>query len=277
MSIIKEIIKFNNLDLNLKFSLDSGMSLTGYQQEINNSTIDTEDELINPVNDIEVRRFNSTIQNNLSFYFHLDNAINEITNNVDSNSFINAGFIQDEIDFNRDTIRNSFFILDFYDSYNPNTQTKIFTTYLTKILANNNTANYLVGTSPLINLLGIKNQFNYWYIPQSYINSFNLYASGYIKFSFYNAKFGKIQLFYNRDNQALKTPEKLYFKAILNLISKTWSFSTASSPNINAYELYNSSAYTNRINNTAPDFNNLKQNYPTGNTFISTNGSYVTE
>jgi hypothetical protein len=263
--------------LNLKFSLGSSIGLTGYQQEIDNLTIDTEDELINPVNDTEVRRFNSTIQNNLSFYFHLDSAINEMANNVDSISFINAGFTQDEIDFNRDTIRNSFFILDFYDTYNPNTQIKIFTTYLTKILANNNTANYLVGTSPLINFLKIKNQFNYWYVPQSYIDLSNVYATGYIKFSFYNAKYGKIQLFYNRDNQALKTPEKLYFKAILNLTSRTWSFSTTSSPNINAYELYNSSTYTNKINNTVSDFNNLKQNYPTGNTFNSTKDSYTTE
>ena len=259
MSIIKETIKFNNLDMNLKFNLGSNIDLTGYQQEIDNSTIDTEDELINPVNDTEVRRFKNSVQNNLSFYFILKNTNNSL--------FTNAGFTQDEIDFNRDTIRNSFFILDFYDTYDTNTQTKIFTTYLTKILGNGNTANYV------LDITNHSNQFSYWYIPQSYIN---LYTTGYVKFSFFNAKFGVIQLFYNLDNQALKTPEKMYFKAALNLTTMTWSLTLAYPPNINAVELYGSS-YASKINNALSDFNNMKQNYPAGNAFDSTNGSYTTE
>jgi len=259
MSVIKETLKFNNLDLNLKFSLGSNVGLTGYQQEIDNSTIDTEDELINPVNDTEVRRFKNSVQNNLSFYF--------VVNNTNNSLFRNAGFTQDEIDFNRDTIRNSFFILDFYDTYDTNTQTKIFTTYLTKILGNGNTANYV------LDITNHSNQFSYWYIPQSYIN---LHTTGYVKFSFFNAKYGVIQLFYNLDNQALKTPEKLYFKAALNLTTMTWSLTLAYPPNINAVELYGSS-YASKINNALSDFNNMKQNYPTGNAFDSTNGTYTAE
>ena len=139
MSIIKETIKFNNLDINLKFPLSLGDNLLGYQQEVDNQVAATETALINPVVDTEVRKFiyNSSVSaTNLKFYF------NFFTNAV---SFINAGFTYSEIITSNVKLLNSFFILDFYDTYNSNTQTKIFTTYLTKILGSNgNTPNYKI-------------------------------------------------------------------------------------------------------------------------------------
>jgi hypothetical protein len=267
MSVIKETIKFNNLDMNLTIPIGSGIGFTGYQQEVDNLTLETENELINPVIDTEVRKFNYApiIQPSiLYFYFHLS---------TDEVKFTNAGFTQTEIDNSDTKLLNSFFILDFYDTYDTYTQTKIFTTYLTKVLgSNNNTPQYTISSS-------VSNQFYNWYVPLWYIDlmrTSGTTVTGYTKFSFYNAKDGSISLFYNHDNVSLKTPEKMYFKSILNLVDMTWRFTTTSFPNIRAYELYNAAAYTQRVNNTLVNFDNKKQNYPSGNTFITLNGSYTT-
>jgi len=266
MSIIKKNIKFNNNDVNLNFSLDSSISFTGYQQEINSLIVNSEQELINPINDVEVRRF--TYEPNTShilwFWFH--------ANNLDLDSFINAGFTANEIASKNIKLLNSFFILDFYDTYDTYTQSKIFTTYLTKILVLDEV------NHPIYNInANTVNQFYYLYIPQSYIDiQQNQYITGYGKFSFYNAKNGNIQQFYNNNYEATTTPLKNYFKIILNLNTKTWRFDTLSLPYINAFEAYSSSAYINRVNNTVSNFNSKKQNYPVGNTFNS-NGTYTAE
>ena len=269
MSIIKETIKFNNLDVNIKFPLGGGMGFTGMQQEVDNLTLATENDLINPAIDTEVRKFKyqPIIQPaNLLFMFHAISGY--------ADSFINAGFTQAEIDSTNINLLNSFFILDFYDKFDTYTQTKIFTIYLTKVLgSNNNSSSYNISA-------GVINQLYYMYVPEWYIDTMKLSgstATGYTKFSFYNAKTGNVQLFYNYDNIGLTTPEKMYFKTILDLNAMTWRFTTTSFPIIYAYELYNSYAYAQRVNNTVANFDNLKQNYPTGNTFQTSNGSYSTE
>jgi hypothetical protein len=267
MPIIKEIIKSNNLDMNIKFSLGSGNSLLGYQQEVDNLTEETKDILINPVVDAEVRKFiydSSVGATNLKFYF-----LNQ--SNVQTNSFLAAGFTPLEILNSNVKLLNSFFILDYYNTYNNNTQTRIFTNYLTKVLGANvsNLPNYSIINTTI-------NQFYSWYVPQSYIDiQTGTTVTGYVKFSFYNAKTGRIALFFNKQNQTLLTPEKMYFKTQLNLNNKTWKF-IASQP-IEVYELSSASAYVTKVNNTIGSFENKKQQYPTGNTFQTTDGNYVME
>jgi hypothetical protein len=263
MSIIKEVIKSNNLDVNIRFTLGSGVGLSGYQQEIDNFTINKGIELINPIVDSEVRKFNynptiGTIY--LNYYFN------------DTRSFKQAGFTDDEIQTSSVKLLNSFFILNFYDTFNTNTQRKIFSSYLTKVLSGvNNTPKYQISSN-------IINQFYNWYVPLSFINSqTGSTIIGYTNFSFYNAKFGKVTLFFNKDNENILTPEKMYFKTELDLINKTWRFLGLPTNNANAYEISSTSAYVTRINNTIGNFVNTKQTYPTGNTFQTTTGTYVTE
>lgn len=286
MSRISETIKFNNLDINLKISLGGNNSIYGSQQEIDNVVEETKQLLINPINDVEVRRFKykPLIEPaNLQFYF-----VN--SSNTYFNDFITAGFTATEIGTINTKLLNSFFILELYDSVDPNTQSRILTTYLTKILGSTNTLpNYSI-----TNVL--KNQFYYLNIPLSFINQQNSSTvSVYAKYSFYNAKDGSISLFYNKqnaDNPSLNTtPEKMYFKIELDLINMTWNYTTSNtySPyggydgnngtittNIVAYELSPYSAYVNRINSTVSNFDDKQQNYPTGNTFDNINGSYRT-
>ena len=244
------VIKFNSQDIKLKFSLSDSNKFTGYQQEIDKMVEDTSNSLINPVTDTEIRRFKYLPSNpamTLRFFFNLGASwVNYFPNLV--------------VGTNLQTY-NSFFILDLYDTFNSNIQSKIMTTYLTKI----DSASYVIdSTTP--------NQFYHWNIPLSYTGT-----TAYARFSFYNATDGTLSLFYNNDNSALKTPEKMYFRVELNQDNRTWRIITTSFPIANAYQLPNSSAYVARVNNGISNFENKKQVFPAGDTFQYTTGTYSTE
>lgn len=280
MSVIRKTIKFDYLDMNLKFTLGSSDNFNGYQQDIDNLTETTKWNLVNPVIDGEVRKYKylSTIAGSfLTFYFY------DSISKLQSNSFITAGFKDNEITPVNSALRNSFFIMDFYDSYDPYIQNKIFTGYLTKLY---NSINVYGLSVPQYRIHSdTVNQLYNWYIPQSFINlQTGNTATGYVRFSFYNAKNGNISVFYNADNQNITTPEKMYFKVELNLVDATWRIFIDpnqpipypnNSPQIKAYELEPTSSFVTRVNNTANNVEDKKQNYPSGTTFKQTTGIYI--
>lgn len=263
---INKTIKYNNIDLNIKFSLNELNGQVGYQQQINNEVTNTFQEIINPIVDGEVRRFKYTSSNvavSLEYYFYSGSTTPQY-----NTSFTYAGFNNSELSTITANVLNSFFILDFYDTYDTYTQTKVFSSYLTKI---NNIPKYRIYNDT-------SNQFYYLHIPQSYINAqTSSIVYGYVKYSFFNSKTGNIKLFYNYDNRNLTTPEKMYFKIKLDLINNTWTFDTTSFPIIKAYELPSTSIYVTKVNNTIDKFDNKKQIYPTGTLFDKTDGTYDIE
>ena len=274
MPIIKERIKFENQDINLKISLGGDSKVLGYQQEIDNLTEEVKIDLTNPIIDNEVRRFQyggSAI--NLLFYFTANG-----TTYVNGFGSTGAKFTTSQINDNALKIRNSFFIMDFYDNFNDYTQTKIFTIYQTQILDGKENSSGI----PIPKYRIYKDtvsQFYSWYIPKKFINeNIEIGATtitAYVKFSFYTARYGKVRLFYNYDNRNLTTPEKMYFKVILNLNNMTWKFDD--SGNQKAYQLPISNAYSDRVNDTVENFDNKQQDYPEGNVFDSSTGDYETE
>lgn len=267
MSIIKETIKYNSKDTYITIDLGINNSLIGYQQEIDEITEETKESLINSINDVEVRRFGygEGYLPTIDFYF-IDYNVRSgsrfnITNNGHYNQF---PFTSDEINSNGSDLRNSFFIMEYYDSFDTYNQTKIGTTYITKIITNstNTTPSYL---------LSLRNQFNKVYIPKSFINGIESNEiTGYMKFSFYNAETGKIILFYNKDNEGSKTPEKYYTKININTNTMKWVFNQN---NVSFYE-EQSNSYIDRVNDTFSNFNNKKQIYPSGGTIFNPDGKY---
>lgn len=254
MPIIREQILKNGLDMNLKFNLGSNDSFIGYQQEIDNLTQTTMLDLVNPVVDVERRKFKMFGHTIFSFMF----------NNVVS--FLGAGFTVSEISGQTSNIRNSFFVLDYYDSYDPNTQVKIFNTYLTKV---NAFPEYSLYPNTV-------NQLYYWYVPQSYIDAQSgTTVIGYVKLSFYNAKSGETSIFYNQVNAAFLTPEKMYFKVELNVVNRTWKFLNLVDYKVDARTLTTSTAYSDRVNNTYTKYNKIKQQYPTGSTYSYKTNTYI--
>jgi len=249
MSLIKKNILFNSQDMNVKFTLSSKNDFTGYQQEIDKLALSTSINSINPVSDEEVRKFKlapDVGQKEFTFLFFYNDTYLD---------YFPPTFLGSGGDYNS-TMFNSFFIMDFYDSYNIKSQTKIFTTYLTKV---GGRPIYDISADPDIN----GRQLYYWYVPLSYINAHTgTTCVGYIKFSFFCAKTGTIINFYNA-YITQDTPEKLFFKVELNLLNKTWKI--IDSPFVNAKELINAD-YANKINATFDKTNNQTQSYPENNT-----------
>ena len=281
MSIIKEKIKFNNQDINLKITLGGGNRLSGYQQEIDDITEETKDELINPIIDNEIKRFsyyNNGSPTTLKFYFTANGS-----NYYNDFLLDGARFTKNEIGSNDLKALNSFFIIDIYDEFNNYTQTKISTTYLTKISDGESVpSTYYFNGALVTKNIGIPtyiiddNTINQLYrlpIPKSFLDKqTGSTVTGYIKFSFYNGKYGDVALFYNKANSdaGIKTPEKMYFTTILDLEAQTWKFSTISPT---AYQLPFTNNYSERTNDAVENFDNEQHQYPEGNTFID-DGTY---
>jgi len=281
MSIIKTKVNFNSLDKTIRIPLNSNDDFFGYQQEIDNLTQITGVDLVTPVSDGEVRKFEPEINSQLFFYFLNDSG-------VYSADFFQAGYTADDIFSNSLSFLNSFFIMDFYDTYNLKTQQKIFTTYLTKLTY---APTYFLYTKIIPNNQQLASQFNYLYIPESFLQKqTTTEIVGYAKFSFYKAKKeeirtdrSKIKPFINGNNMALTTPQKIFFEINLNLVTKKWKFITSTPSSVRMYEMNNANTYKEKIDNTFDNFENIKQIFPRGNTpneignVFNDDGTYSTE
>lgn len=284
MSIIREKIRFNNslvaltggttgftgTTMNLRISLSTNNNLVEYQEEIDRLTQINTLDAVNPVIDGEERRYKMNPLPNesilLVFQFYSPNLSSYL------NSFLFAGFTGEEIITNSLNLLNSFFILDFYDTFDINSQIKIFTTYLTKVLVPVSgiyNSQYSIGASN-------DNQFYRWYVPLSYINAqTGTTVTGYVKLSFFNAKTGEVTPFYNAANVSLTTPEYLFFKTELDLTNMTWKFIVPTYPTITAKEVINNSLFTDKVNNTVANKDNLLQNPPSGTTYDYKTNTYI--
>ena len=261
MSVIKYITTPTDSYVNFKINLDNKRDLLGLQQEIDSLTQVVSNVMINDVNDLEVEKYIYSPELSdtyFKFLFTQDGSSYDY-------KFTNAGFTIDEVNKNAKNFLGSFFIVDFYDTYDTDSQTKIFSAYLTLL---GQEGKYLINSSA-------KSQLNYWYVPKSYITSLSGNSSTiYFKFSFFNAKTGQIVLFYNLENENSTLGDKLYFTGNLNLTNKYWNLTTTESL-ITAKQLWSSNDYIKRVNDTTTKFNNYKQSYPKGGTFDYNNRKYI--
>jgi len=264
MPIIKETIRNNGQDVTLKFDLGINNRLSGYQQEIDELTEDTKEELINPVIDYEVDRFKHQPSNVSVLTFSFSNSAGTDTDD----DFEYAGFTESEIEDADDVMLNSFFIMDFFDTYDNYTQTKILTIYNTQVLEGETSGGvpipkYYVRDSTI-------NQFFYLYVPKSFLDTqTGTTITGYSKFSFYNAIEGRVSLFYN-PNESSSSPKRMYFRTFLYPNTMQWKFENYS---MNPTELSPNNTYVNRVNDAVDSFENLQQ-APQEGAFDPTSGKY---
>ena len=275
MSITKETIRYNpnrvklnpstglitGDTMNIKISFGSQDNFDGWQQEIDRQTSITTADLINPVTDEEKRRFGRTTSpasQAFEFVFYNGSTYDD--------SYIAAGFTTEELYSQTLNVRNSFWIFDYYDSYDPNNQIRLFSTYKTTI-----------EEEPVFSMTDSSNQMYYQYVPKSYTDTLTgLTVTVYAKISFFNGKTGKIQLFTNERNSSKNTGEVMCFETELILYNKTWRYLVPSpGTQIKGKELANSS-YVDRVNDTVEDFDNLQQMPPTGNTYNYQDNNYLT-
>lgn len=260
MQLIRENIKFKGEDANIKINIGSTNNLNGNQDVINTLINNTSNSLINTPIDSETWKFKYHPNYNALMVFKFGTAVYP--------SYTEAGFLNDEMKYNSSNYANSFFIMDFYDSYDENNQNKLMRSFLT--IKDEYYSFFDVGkeyqTLDIIN-----NQISTLFVPQWVINNYtgNIYTI-YVKFSFYNAKLGKMHQFYNNEFNTDTSSRKMYFEIRLMPSNKTWLFTDVDNNKlINAIELLDSDAYTynKKINDSINKIPNLKQEYPDGNLF----------
>lgn len=275
--MLKKTIKYNENDMFINFPLERSGEFLGYQQEIDSYTQIKSSESINDVTDGEVIRFKKASNNlSLNAYFWYSLGNNYL------NEYKAIGITYSDSQYSNPNYLNSFYILDFYDSYKPYEQKKIFTTYLTK-LGNNNYQKYSrYGNVNIkdknVSAYYIKEDSQIFYItPPAYFFS----SSGdnpvmYLRLSFYNASNGELISFVNSNYGSNPyDPYTAYFLIHFNLKNGTWYY--GGNENIVAYQNIKSEDYNNKMNNTFDNFDNLKQNYPDGNVFDYKTRNYENE
>lgn len=265
MSIIKKKIEIiPNVDKIIKIPLRNIIDFSGKQDVINNFIYNKENESINDIVDGEKYRYYSSTNYNLRFKFY-NTSTSEYGYDL---RYIN--FTDSELDSFNKNILNSFFIVEIFDDYKIETQTRLHIGYYSGSLFLfeniDNREESIDNREESIYTINNNIEFGDYYISNSiFIDNTQLV---YIKYSFYNAKTGKIHLFYNEDNEAIQTEKKLYVLATLSNMTKKYS----KSGNVNLKELVDTS-YTNKINNTINSIDNKKPTYPDGAIF-NIDGTY---
>lgn len=251
----------NGLDKSINIPLSYNINTVGEEDALNNYINQATTDNVNNVNDIEKFKFKNNNIINISFNY------SGITSYVTDYTAI--GFTNDDIILSRNNFKNSFYIIDLYDSFNSNIQNKIATNYFT-VLGNTNSSIYNVSTT-------INNQLAFLYIPINIINNITgNTAIYYIRYSFYNANLGKLHLFYNSENINMLTDEKYYYKINIDISNKSFNFITEVA-NITPLEVINNANYIDKFNRSLDILPQKQQNYPTGNTFNYLDQTYFNQ
>lgn len=262
MQLIKEKYKYSGSDFKIKIPLSNVINFNGLQDSIDDFINNEVGVSINPIVDGETFRYKSS--GNKSIIPKFWNS----SNSSHQNSYLTAGFTNDEIINKSNVIENSFFIMQVYDTPFIDNQILLHSSYF---------SGYNINSSmPLINI-DLNNEFSNFYLPNWWINEKLKEIEGtnqgigiYIKLIFYNAKTGKLQLFYNGDKENVTTEDKTYYFGIINLLNKNYSIS-GSTLNFNEY---NNSDYINKINESISTFKNEKPEYPLGK-YFNNDGDYL--
>lgn len=269
MQLIKEKYKTIGKDVNIKIPLGSKSNLNGLQDTINNYIIkETETSINNIIGGEKYRFTRDTDEKIFTFrYFNENFDDDDDTPYVAELGFV--GFTQLDINNKSNTLTNSFYILQIYDSMNSENQTLIHNSYYNGTSITGLTSSYNIKSS---------DEFSNFYIPEWFINdnNDNGIIEVYAKFSFFNAKTGKLILFNNTIKGNNTTEEKLYFNVLLDLNSKSYKFEQDNYiiyNNIILSEIINSD-YTSIINESLSIFNNELPEFPNGKRFNG-DGTYV--
>ena len=240
----------NGVDKSFNIPLSYNIGMVGEQDALDNYINQATNDSINDNIDIEKIKFKNSDNINISFNF------SGITSYV--TDYTSIGFTTDEITLNNVNYKNSFYIIDLYDSFNSNIQNKITTNYFT-VLGNSASSIYNIS-------LDTNKQLSLLYMPLNIINAITGNTINYyIRYSFYNAKLGKLHLFYNNENSNISTDEKYYYKIIINISNRSFNFIT-NIPSITPLEVV-SNNYLDKFNRSLDIIPQKVQNYPSGNTF----------
>jgi hypothetical protein len=233
--MLKYNFVYNNTENNIQIPLNNDFDFIKSDE-----IISEEDLVVDDFIDFEITKY--TLSSNIDFNFRFFNG------SIYNSNFISAGFTSDEIEFSDKSYRYSYFLLQVYDTFDSKNQTLIHTGYVPIYLFPDKTQS----------VFNIQPSLKYYEFNNIYIsNVFNIINNQilYTKFSFFNAKTGRLQLFFNQSFTD-DTEEKLYYKITINKNNKTYSFNDTniiSSQFLNE-EFINRINERNKIENKSPLF-----------------------
>jgi len=253
----------DNLDKNIKLNLKNGFDVYFDESDIDLITQTKLEERVNPYLDSERIRFKfkqETINYPLSFSFRSGNTMSFGT------TYRYAGFTQAELNQNQTSFINSFYAMEVYDSVNSKIQNLLSTTYIKPI-----TSNYYTGSTN-IRFLQSDEQTKIL-IPKTFVEQqTGTSVNVYIKFSFYNAKTGKVIPFFYNTLFARSGETTFYDTSILNITGKTYTLNDVILTK--SYREFSNTGYTTNINDKFDNIQLKSLVFPTGTTFTA-GGVYI--
>lgn len=252
-------IKISDNDKNIQIPITGINNLLGYDDNIQSIVNGETDTSINSTSDLEVRRFKQSSGITITFYFW------------DGSNFINElaplDFAANSIGATSNQAKNSFYLIQIFDTYDEAIQKKLHTGYF-------NGYDFLTRATDLETTYTFSNtsEFLDLYINNKFLE--NLTGSTvnvYAKYLFYSGQSSKFYPFYPFSYQDTANKEEdIYQKIVLNL--NNFNFNTSS---FDVREITNPD-YSTLINNTVSSIPVEKPKYPNGNTFTE-DGNYITE
>lgn len=217
---------------------------------------------INPIVDIEISKYKLDINDDFKISFVVSGSNDYITSTL---------FNYDNIINLSPTFYNSFWIIDYYDTFNNQIQNKLYTQFYKperKIV--NNILDSKISINFKDNNSITNNDYSNIFIPNNKNLSSNII---YLKFRFFCAKTGKIFNFKKLNLTNIYNEIDYYFQVTIDNISKKYYISTDDitfQPTFSNYE--NILEQTNINNNNVPIIN-TNNNSDKGD-FINTEGKY---
>lgn len=254
-------IKQSDNDKKLVIPFGGNANLLGYDDDIQSLVTNETDNSINNTDDLEVKRFKSIIDGTFTMSFYFWNGASYQL------QLAPLDFVANSLDANSNEARNSFFVVQIFDTFDEDTQTKLHTGYFNgyDFLARPNSGG--LGTDYNVNNTS---EFLSMYIRNSFFHGMSSSVMLYARFYFYSAQSTKFYPFSNIQNP--NTIEDIYIPMTFNLTTYKYSYPTF---NIDFFEITNP-AYATLVNNTADSIPVQQTAYPTGNTFTS-DGIYINQ
>jgi len=240
-------IRQNGIDQNIIINVSNNNNLGGLSDNLNSFIEEKTGLSINPVDDGDIISYTPTINITYNFEFYNSVALSYNT------TLLNAGFINSDLGTN--LIIKSYYIFQVYDSIRSESQKLLHMGFFSGYLFFTGfTSSYIFSPSREVSNYYLKNVDLSKYTGDTV----------YLKLSFFNAKKGIQQLFYNVLKTGDLTENIFYFDVFLNRNNKTYNIDTS----ITAREFINND-YLNKINeniNVTPQENPV---FPTGDTLFS--------
>jgi|GEM_PF-6553642 len=262
MLISQKIKRNNNQTTSVKIPLNSQNSISGDEQVIQRF-VDFETQLsVNSVDDGEKFIFSRKGNFRTVFEFYRASSTGYETSLVGFNGFN----LEEDITGQSPALQNSFYIAQYYDSPDIDNQTLLHSSFLNgfEIIKNGESTNY-----PATFIDGT--ELGDIYLTQEFLDSQGDLFDIYVRYYFFNSKSGQINVFLAKDNETLRTSQRLFYTVSVRKAERNFTYLSDSSVELKEV---NNIQYKNKIGNSVDKLPKEKPNPPIGNGF-SNLGEYV--